>query len=105
MSTTQVVYNKSSPDATTNTFGNGQFLDLLVYPTIVKQVDDVQFTINSIYQYRPDLLANDLYGNSALWWVFRARNPNALDDPVFDFQAGVTIFVPKKTTLVSSLGI
>ena len=105
MPTKQAVYNKSSPYATTNAFGNGQFLDLLVYRPITKQADDVQFTINTIYQYRPDLLANDLYGDSALWWVFRARNPNALDDPVFDFQAGVTIFVPKKTTLVSNLGI
>jgi Base plate wedge protein 53 len=98
-------YNKSSPYAKTNTFGNGQFLDLLVYPTIDKQVDDVQFTINSIYQYRPDILAYDLYGDTALWWVFRARNPNTLDDPVFDFQAGVTIYIPKKTTLVTNLGI
>ena len=100
-----VVYSKSSPYNKTNTFGNGQFLDLLVYPTIAKQVDDVQFTVNAIYQYRPDLLANDLYGDSALWWVFAVRNPNVIDDPVFDFQAGISIYIPKKTTLVASLGI
>ena len=100
-----VTYNKSSPYYKTNKFGNGRFLDLLVYPEITKQVDDVLFTINGIYQYRPDLLANDLYGDSGLWWVFRARNPNVIDDPVFDFQAGVVIYIPKKTTLVTNLGI
>ena len=98
-------YSKSSPYYNTNTFGGGQFLDLLVYRNIDKKVDDVSFTINNTYQYRPDLLAFDLYGDSGLWWVFRARNPNTLDDPVFDFQAGVTIFVPQKTTLVTNLGI
>ena len=100
-----VKYSKSSPYRKTNTFGNGQFLDLLAYTPVSKRADDVSFTINSIYQYRPDLLAFDLYGDSALWWVFKSRNPNVIDDPIFDFQAGVTIFVPQKSTLVSNLGI
>jgi hypothetical protein len=51
------------------------------------------------------LLAYDLYTNSGLWWVFKARNPNVLDDPIFDFKAGTKIYIPKKTTLVSNLGI
>jgi len=72
---------------------------------IPMQPSDIYWEITSVYEYRPDLLAFDLYGDSALWWVFRSRNPNVLDDPVFDFQAGVTIFIPKKTTLVTNLGI
>jgi hypothetical protein len=99
-----ITYSKASPYYGTNTFGQ-KFLDLLVYRPIDKQADDVSFTINGTYQFRPDLLAYDLYGDSGLWWVFKARNPNTLDDPVFDFQAGVTIYIPKKTTLVSNLGI
>jgi alpha-L-fucosidase len=99
-----VEYSKTSPYYNTGLFGN-KFLDLLVYTPLDMQPDDVSFTINSIYQYRPDLLAFDLYGDSALWWVFRARNPNVLDDPVFDFEAGVTIMIPKKETLVSNLGL
>jgi alpha-L-fucosidase len=97
-------YSKASPYFNTGLFG-GKFLDLLVYNPLDKQPDDVSFTINNIYQYRPDLLAFDLYGDSALWWVFRARNPNVIDDPVFDFEAGVTIMIPKKETLVSNLGL
>ena len=97
-------YAKSSPYFNTGVFGN-KFLDVLVYNPIDKQPDDVSFTINGTYNNRPDLLAFDLYGDSALWWVFRARNPNVIDDPIFDFKAGVTIMIPKKTTLISNLGL
>ena len=100
----RVQYSKTSPYFGTGLFG-GKFLDILVNRAIDKQVDDVSFTINGIYQYRPDLLAYDLYGDSSLWWVFRARNPNVIDDPIFDFQSGVNIMIPKKTTLVNSLGL
>ena len=72
------------------------FLDTMVNRPIPKETDDQLWVINQTYQYRPDLLAFDLYGDSALWWVFRARNPNSIDDPVFDFDAGVTIMIPKK---------
>jgi alpha-L-fucosidase len=99
-----VQYSKASPYFKTTSFGN-KYLDVMVHRAIDKQVDDVSYTIDRIYQNRPDLLAFDLYGDSALWWVFRSRNPNVLDDPIFDFKAGVTIMIPKKTTLVSNLGL
>jgi hypothetical protein len=51
------------------------------------------------------MLASDLYGDSALWWVFAMRNPNVLKDPLFDFRAGVQIFIPKKATLQQDLGV
>ena len=72
---------------------------------VTAYADDVQFTINTVYQYRPDLLAHDLYGDSALWWVFAMRNPNVLKDPIFDFYPGVTIYIPKKTNLNNDLGV
>jgi hypothetical protein len=99
-----VQYSKTSPYYNTNLF-SGTFLDLMVYTPIPKQPDDVSFAINGIYQFRPDLLAYDLYGDSSLWWVFRARNPNVLDDPIFDFLAGVSIMIPKRTTLTDALGL
>ena len=62
--------------------------------------------IESRYDRRPDLLANDLYNDSRLWWVFAARNPNRLGfDPYFDFKAGIEFYVPKLTTLQQALGI
>jgi hypothetical protein len=80
------------------------FLDVMVNRPIPKENDDQLWTITQTYQYRPDLLAHDLYQNSNLWWVFYQRNPNALTAPPLDFAAGVTIYLPKGTTLKSTLG-
>lgn len=96
-------YSASSPYFQTATFGN--FLDVMINRPISKKTDDVLYEIDSVYEYRPDILASDLYGDSALWWVFAQRNPNVLRDPLLDFRAGVRIFIPKKTTLQQDLGV
>jgi hypothetical protein len=77
----------------------------MVNRPIPKLVDDQYFTINATYQYRPDLLAHDLYDNSGLWWVFYQRNPNTLTAPPLDFKSGTQIYLPKITTLKSALGL
>jgi hypothetical protein len=69
------------------------------------QPSDVYWTITQVYEYRPDLLAFDLYSDSRLWWVFAQRNPNSLPDPFFDFVVGVGIYIPKLSTLTQVLGI
>jgi len=81
------------------------FLDVMVNRPIPKYDDDQLWPINLTYQYRPDLLASDLYNDSRLWWVFYQRNPNTLQAPPLDFKAGTTIYVPKITTLRNVLGI
>lgn len=96
-------YSKSSPYYNTGTFG--QFLDLLEYRAIPKIASDVEYRIDAMYKYRPDMLAYDLYGDSKLWWVFTSRNPNVLKDPIFDFVPGQIIYIPTKETLVSTLGL
>jgi hypothetical protein len=80
------------------------FLDVMVNRPIPKQTDDSLFKINQTYQYRPDLLAFDLYDNSGLWWVFYQRNPNTLTKPPLDFVADTLIYLPKITTLRNVLG-
>jgi hypothetical protein len=50
-------------------------------------------------------LAFDLYGTSKLWWVFSQRNLDIIQDPIFDFVPGTQIFIPKRSGLVSILGI
>ena len=80
------------------------FLDVMINRPIPKQTDDVLFKINATYQYRPDLLAFDLYDNAGLWWVFYQRNPNTLTKPPLDFVVNTQIYVPKITTLRSVLG-
>lgn len=98
-----VVYSQSSPYK--NTGVHRDALDTMKHRAITKQPDDVVFEINSIYALRPDKLAYDLYGDAGLWWVFAARNPNTIEDPVFDFQPGKRIFLPKKSTLNKDLGL
>jgi hypothetical protein len=80
------------------------FLDVMVNRPIPKQTDDSLFKINQTYQYRPDLLAFDLYDNAGLWWVFYQRNPNTLTKPPLDFVADTLIYLPKITTLRNVLG-
>ena len=82
-----------------------QFLGIMVDRPIPKLIDDLSFTINETYNLRPDLLAFDLYKDSNLWWVFAQRNPNQLQDPLFDFTTGTTIYLPQEATLKSVLGI
>ena len=96
-------YNQTSPYYTTQF--SQYFLDVMINRPIPKLVDDQYFTINATYQYRPDLLAHDLYDNGGLWWVFYQRNPNTLTAPPLDFKAGTQIYLPKITTLKSALGL
>lgn len=97
-------YSYASPYYTTPSFDNGQFLDILNYRSIPKLANDVLFAIPPQYEYRPDLLAFDLYGDPKLWWVFAVRNPNTLIDPLWDFATNTVIYLPQKTTLQTALG-
>lgn len=80
------------------------YLDVMVDRPIPKLTSDQIWTITTTYQYRPDLLAYDLYQNAGLWWVFYQRNPNTLSAPPLDFAAGRQIFLPNLDTLKSTLG-
>ena len=55
-------YSSTSPYFLT---GYSQFfLDVMVNRPIPKSNDDILFTINTTFQYRPDQLAFDLYGQT-----------------------------------------
>jgi hypothetical protein len=95
-------YNATSPYFATNY--RQFFLDVMTNRAIPRQTDDQIMKINQTYQYRPDLLAFDLYDNAGLWWVFYQRNPNTLTAPPLDFKAGVNIYLPKISTLKTVLG-
>ena len=96
-------YNRASPYADTPSYGN--FLDVMTYRSFPAQADDVHMTLSESYRNRPDLLAFDLYQDSRLWWVFAVRNPNTIKDSIFDFIPGKQIYIPKKQTLTTALGI
>jgi len=98
-----ISYKATSPYSKTQTYGF--FLDVAEIPSIPMVASDVVYKIDAIYKNRPDLLAYDLYGDAALWWVFAVRNPNTIQDPVFDFLPGTTIFIPKKENITAALGL
>tara|TARA_B110000503_G_scaffold129783_1_gene202391 strand:- start:44624 stop:44926 length:303 start_codon:yes stop_codon:yes gene_type:complete len=97
-------YDNASPWHTT-TQKNGQYLDILDIRPVPAENDDIVYTIEPQYTYRPDLLAYDLYGNHRLWWVFAQRNMNILKDPVYDFVAGTKIYLPKERNVSQILGV
>jgi hypothetical protein len=84
---------------------NSLYLELLEIRPIPAEADDVEYTIEPQYRHRPDLLAYDLYGYPKLWWVFTQRNMNVLKDPVYDFEPGKRIKLPKQSNLFRFLGI
>jgi hypothetical protein len=96
-------YSNTSPWYKTDVKEN--YLDILAIRTVAAETDDFLYKIEPQYAHRPDLLAFDLYGTSKLWWVFIQRNMDTLQDPIYDFVAGVKIYIPKKTKLFQSLGL
>ena len=96
-------YSATSPYFTTSEFPG--HLDILSPRTITAELDDQSYTIERTYAYRPDLLAYDLYGTPRLWWVFAQRNPDELEDPIYDFKPGVTIQLPKPANVSKDLGV
>ena len=95
-------YSKYSPYYDTPVYNN--FLDLYVKRDFPSLEDDQLFVLTDVYTYRPQLLSFDLYQTPQLWWVFAARNPDVIKDPVFDFVPGKQIYIPRKQTLANSLG-
>ena len=89
-------YRNSSNYA--NTVVNRKFLELYNPTITIDSLSDriISFTLQAKYDRRPDLLAQDMYGNSRLWWVFAHYNRDKLRDPIMDFKAGIEIEAPKE---------
>lgn len=96
-------YANTSPWA--NTSINQNYLGILKIRPVSAEPDDPIYTIEPQYTYRPDLLAYDMYGTPKLWWVFIQRNLDILQDPIYDFIAGVQIYLPKDASLKKVLGL
>ncbi len=97
------IYSTTSPYSGTAMWGS--FLDIWSGKTIAPSVTDAVYQIDAIYNFRPDLLAYDLYKDANLWWVFAVRNADVLKDPLLDFQTGRIIYVPTRDSLSINLGV
>ena len=96
-------YAKTSPWSDTRQ--NNFYLDLLEIRPVPAESDDFRYVIENQYRHRPDLLAYDVYGNAKLWWVFVQRNMSVIKDPIYDFEPGTVIYLPKKSNLAKFLGV
>jgi hypothetical protein len=96
-------YAATSPWATTQISNNT--LQYFKIRSVPASDSDAEYTLEPQYTHRPDLLAYDIYGTPRLWWVFLQRNMDVLNDPIFDFVAGVTIRLPQKSALFTMLGL
>lgn len=94
-------YKKTSPWY--RTVSNEIYLEPLVYRSIPISADDAEYEIETQYKHRPDLLAYDLYGSAAYWWVFMVRNRSVLYDPIYDFTPGTKIRLPRKDGMLAAL--
>lgn len=99
-----MAYPATSPYYFTNVV-NGEFLDFMVNRAIPSNPTDQLWEITPTYNLRPDLLAQDMYNDSRLWWVFAQRNPNRMSDPLFSFTTGTKIYLPSLDTLKQTLGL
>lgn len=96
-------YSSSSPYYKT-TMLQDRYLDVMTPRSIPSRPDDMMVEISQTYNQRPDLMAYDLYGTSGLWWVFSVRNPDIIQDPIWDHTVGTKIYLPQMKYLTSSLG-
>jgi Base plate wedge protein 53 len=96
-------YSNTSPWYNTTVTNN--YLDILTIRPVSAEVDDILYTIDSKFAYRPDLLAYALYGTTRLWWVFMQRNLDVIQDPILDFVPGKQIYLCKNSSLTTALGL
>lgn len=63
---------------------------------------DIEHEVEPKEAYRPDVIANNMYGDPRLAWVILAAND--LSD-ILDLKAGLRIRVPSTASLYSSSGV
>lgn len=61
---------------------------------------DYYIVIPTEYDLKPGGLAQKLYNDPQLMWIFSVFNRDIITDPLFDFRAGTIIRVPTKDRLL-----
>jgi len=84
-------YQNESPYRVTPMSGN--YMLYYVHRPIDPHNEDILAVIDAqSYVERPDRLAQDMYGDPNLWWVFGVRN--GWEDPVYDMKLHTRLYVP-----------
>ena len=84
-------YDQVSPYGLTPIIG--RFMAYYVHRTVPpNNLDVVVRLTDQRYNNRPDILANDVYGDPDLFWIVPVRN--GLQDPVFDLKVNELYTIP-----------
>jgi hypothetical protein len=75
----------------------GELVFGLMRDPVVPDATDIAYTVPKAAEYRLDLIANEFYGVSELWWVIAMVNNIA--DPLVGAAPGSVIRVPTKERL------
>ena len=78
------------------------FLDVTKFPYIDK-TDGNYIVVPPKCENRMDLFSYQQYGSSRLWWIIALANADIIKDPIWDFKAGLMVFVPRDTALLEKL--
>lgn len=73
---------------------NRKFLGFLVDRNIGFSDDDDYVKVEKRHEFRPFVLAYDLYGRDEYAWVFARMNMDILVDPIRDLKEGIILRVP-----------
>jgi hypothetical protein len=98
----KINYPASSPYAMTPQ--TSWYLGPIRLRVIPAHTSDKYVLVDAMYEFRPDMLSNDLYGTPAYWWVFMIRNMDYIRDPIWDLKSGMAIFVPTLDRIEKLLG-
>ena len=64
----------------------------LKYPEITLSIDDIY--VKTVSGDRLDLLANQFYNDTRLWWIIATANMNVIRRDSFNLKAGLEIRIP-----------
>lgn len=74
-------------------YGNQNKITFKTYKRVIPDVSpkDRFIVLTPHYEFRPDLLSNDVYGQPDFWW--KIMEVNSIKD-IFNFKSGLTIRIP-----------
>ena len=74
------------------TGSRGRFYKYIKYPEVPLSCDDIYVITKT--EDRLDLLAEQFYGDTSLWWIISIANPNLVKRDSFFVPGGIQLRIP-----------
>jgi hypothetical protein len=82
---------------------DGKHLDFYVPYDFGPSDDDEYIILEKRHEFRPYVLAYDLYGNDKAWWTFVLLNRDILIDPIRDMREGTVLRVARPDRIFNEI--